>query len=59
MIVGDNLESDPLQTYHCVGSLEALGYEAGSDRLTWRGFLVLARVAEPGADGDHAVGRGG
>jgi len=26
MIVGDNLESDPLQTYHCVGSLEALAY---------------------------------
>jgi phosphopentomutase len=27
MIVGDNLESDPLQTYHCVGSLEELEYE--------------------------------
>jgi phosphopentomutase len=27
MIVGDNLESDPLQTYHCVGSLEELDYE--------------------------------
>jgi phosphopentomutase len=27
MVVGDNLESDPLQTYHCVGSLEELGYE--------------------------------
>jgi phosphopentomutase len=27
MIVGDNLESDPLQTYHCVGSLDDLPYE--------------------------------
>ena len=27
MVVGDNLESDPLQTYHCVGSLEELTYE--------------------------------
>jgi phosphopentomutase len=27
MIVGDNLESDPLQTYHTVGSLEDLPYE--------------------------------
>ena len=27
MIVGDNLESDPLQTYHCVGSLEDQPYE--------------------------------
>jgi phosphopentomutase len=27
MIVGDNLESDPLQTYHTVGSLEELRYE--------------------------------
>ncbi len=28
MIVGDNLESDPLQTYHCVGPLDELDYEA-------------------------------
>lgn len=27
MVVGDNLESDPLQTYHCVGSLEELEYD--------------------------------
>ena len=27
MILGDNLESDPLQTYHCVGSLEELEYD--------------------------------
>ena len=27
MIVGDNLESDPLQTYHTVGSMEDLPYE--------------------------------
>jgi phosphopentomutase len=27
MIVGDNLESDPLQTYHCVGSVDELPYE--------------------------------
>jgi phosphopentomutase len=27
MVVGDNLESDPLQTYHCVGSLDELPYE--------------------------------
>jgi len=27
MIVGDNLESDPLQTYHVVGSLEDLAYD--------------------------------
>lgn len=27
MIVGDNLESDPLQTYHTVGSLDDLAYE--------------------------------
>jgi phosphopentomutase len=27
MIVGDNLESDPLQTYHTVGSLEDVAYE--------------------------------
>ena len=27
MVVGDNLESDPLQTYHTVGSLEDLPYE--------------------------------
>ena len=26
MVVGDNLESDPLQTYHCVGSLEDQTY---------------------------------
>jgi len=26
MVVGDNLESDPLQTYHTVGSLEDLDY---------------------------------
>jgi phosphopentomutase len=28
MVVGDNLESDPLQTYHCVGSLDDQPYEA-------------------------------
>jgi phosphopentomutase len=27
MVVGDNLESDPLQTYHCVGTLEEVPYE--------------------------------
>ena len=27
MVVGDNLESDPLQTYHTVGSLEDVPYE--------------------------------
>ena len=27
IVVGDNLESDPLQTYHCVGSLDDLAYE--------------------------------
>lgn len=27
MVVGDNLESDPLQTYHCVGSTEDQPYE--------------------------------
>lgn len=27
MVVGDNLESDPLQTYHCVGSIEDQPYE--------------------------------
>lgn len=27
MIVGDNLESDPLQTYHTVGSLEDVSYD--------------------------------
>lgn len=27
MICGDNLESDPLQTYHCVGSIDDLPYE--------------------------------
>ena len=34
MVVGDNLESDPLQTYHCVGSLETstLRADPGSRR---------------------------
>ncbi|MEN5082189.1 phosphopentomutase [Bosea sp. TWI1241] len=27
MICGDNLESDPLQTYHCVGSIDETPYE--------------------------------
>ena len=27
MICGDNLESDPLQTYHCVGSIDDVPYE--------------------------------
>ncbi|KUL92685.1 hypothetical protein DK26_27665 [Bosea sp. WAO] len=27
MICGDNLESDPLQTYHCVGSIDDMPYE--------------------------------
>ena len=42
MIVGDNLESDPLQTYHTVGSLEDLPYE----RIVEVGEIVrsVARV---------------
>ena len=38
--------------------LEALGDDAGGDRLARRGLLVLARVAVPGHHGDDPVRRG-
>ena len=45
---------------HAVGAgvLEHPGDEAGGDRLARGGLLVLAGVAEPRRDGDHAVGGG-
>jgi hypothetical protein len=39
------------------GGLEHAGDEAGGDRLARRGLLVLAAVAVPRRDGDHAVRR--
>jgi len=45
---------------HAVGtrSLEHPGHQSRADRLARRRFLVLARVAEPWHDGDHAMRRG-
>lgn len=40
MVVGDNLESDPLQTYHCVGSTEDQPYDRILDVAN-----ILRRVA--------------
>ncbi len=50
IVVGDNLESDPLQTYHCVGSLEEVAYEA---------ILAVAEVVRKVARVRRVVAMGG
>ena len=52
MICGDNLESDPLQTYHCVGSIDEMPYEeivAAGDIL--RSVARVRRVVAMGGYG--------
>jgi phosphopentomutase len=52
MIVGDNLESDPLQTYHTVGSLEDLSYDAIVDVATIvRSVARVRRIVAMGGRG--------
>ncbi|AWM85466.1 phosphopentomutase [Microvirga sp. 17 mud 1-3] len=56
MICGDNLESDPLQTYHCVGSIEDQPYEeivAVGEIL--RSVARVRRVVAMGGYGFHAA----
>jgi phosphopentomutase len=56
IVVGDNLESDPLQTYHAVGSLEDLPYErilAVADIL--RSVARVRRVVAMGGRGFTAA----
>jgi phosphopentomutase len=56
MICGDNLESDPLQTYHCVGSIEDTPYEdivkVGE---ILRSVARVRRVVAMGGYGFHAA----
>jgi phosphopentomutase len=56
MICGDNLESDPLQTYHCVGSIEDMAYEdivkVGE---ILRSVARVRRVVAMGGYGFHAA----
>lgn len=52
LVVGDNLESDPLQTYHCVGSLDDLPYEAIVQVAeVVRGVARVRRVVAMGGQG--------
>lgn len=56
MIVGDNLESDPLQTYHTVGSLEDLPYERIVDVATIvRSVARVRRIVAMGGRGFRAA----
>lgn len=52
IVVGDNLESDPLQTYHCVGSLDELAYDAiVAVAEVVRGVARVRRVVAMGGQG--------
>jgi phosphopentomutase len=56
MIVGDNLESDPLQTYHTVGSLEDVTYEKIVDVATIvRSVARVRRIVAMGGRGFRAA----
>lgn len=56
MIVGDNLESDPLQTYHTVGSLEDVPYENILDVATiLRSVARVRRIVAMGGRGFRAA----
>lgn len=56
IVVGDNLESDPLQTYHCVGSLDDLPYEVIVDVAeVVRGVARVRRVVAMGGQGFRAA----
>jgi len=56
IVVGDNLESDPLQTYHCVGSLDDLAYDAIVDVAeAVREVARVRRVVAMGGQGFRAA----
>ena len=56
MIVGDNLESDPLQTYHTVGSLEDVPYEQIVEVATiLRSVARVRRIVAMGGRGFRAA----
>lgn len=56
VIVGDNLESDPLQTYHAVGSLEDVPYERIVDVATIvRKVARVRRIVAMGGRGFRAA----
>jgi phosphopentomutase len=56
MIVGDNLESDPLQTYHTVGSVEDVAYEQILEIATIvRGVARVRRIVAMGGQGFRAA----
>ncbi|MFC5387151.1 phosphopentomutase [Aquamicrobium segne] len=56
MICGDNLESDPLQTYHCVGSIDDIAYEKIVEvGEILRSVARVRRVVAMGGYGFHAA----
>jgi phosphopentomutase len=56
MIVGDNLESDPLQTYHTVGSLDDVTYERIVEVATiLRSVARVRRIVAMGGRGFRAA----
>ena len=56
MVVGDNLENDPLQTHHCVGSLDDQSFEAIlAVGEILRSVARVRRVVAMGGYGFHAA----